>query len=106
MRTSELIGTALDWAVAQCEGTLHDDGTISDYWQPSVDWEQGGSIIERERLSITPREGYWEAYYHDNLFQEDESDCFQIGLTPLIAAMRCYVVNKLGNDVPLPKGLA
>jgi hypothetical protein len=105
MRTNELSGAALDWAVAKCEGTLHDDGSVPDYFQPSIDWEQGGAIIECERLSLTPRDGYWEAYYHDNLFKDDGSDYFQKGTTPLIAAMRCYVASKLGDEVEIPEEL-
>ena len=71
----------------------------------STDWAQAGPIIERERLSIIPRDGYWEAYYHDNLFKDDGSDYFQKGDTPLIAAMRCYVASKLGDEVELPEEL-
>ena len=120
MKTNELSGAALDWAVAKCEllngadytleinkdvdGTLRVNfGGMYPEW--STDWKQGGEIIERERLSITPREGYWEAYYHDNLFQDDGSDYFQIGTTPLIAAMRCYVASKMGDSVQLPEEL-
>ena len=120
MRTAKLTGITLDWAVAQCEGIelengcynrLLVDGRMSKGqsmlvpFKPSADWQQGGAIIERERLSITPREGYWEAYYHDNLFQDDGSDYFQIGTTPLIAAMRCYVASKMGDSVQLPEQL-
>ena len=94
MNKLELSGDELDYAVAQCEGLLHDDGSAPAYFQPSIDWEQGGAIIECERISISPRNGYWEALYHDNLFQEDGSDYFQVGETPLIAAMRCYVASK------------
>ena len=120
MKTNDLSGAALDWAVARCEllngadytleinkdvdGTLRVNfGGMYPEW--STDWKQGGEIIERERLSITPREGYWEAYYHDNLFQDDGSDYFQIGTTPLIAAMRCYVASKMGDSVQLPEEL-
>jgi hypothetical protein len=121
MRTSELKKAALDWAVAKCEGwqeTRATDATGSYPWlvkegrdmnpkhyRPSTNWAQGGAIIERERLSVTPRDGYWEAYYHDNLFQDDGSDYFQKGETPLIAAMRCYVASKLGNEVQIPAEL-
>ena len=120
MRTNELTGAALDWAVAQCEllngadytlevdrdfdGTLRVNfGGMYPEW--STDWQEGGAIIERERLSTTPRDGYWEAYYQDNLFQDDGSDYFQKGATPLIAAMRCYVASKLGDEVQLPEEL-
>jgi hypothetical protein len=106
IKTSDLTGSALDWAVAKCEGLLHDDGTVSDYWQPSVRWEQGGAIIEREWLDITPwpnesREDMrWHCQQHDTA-----NDCAQYGETPLIAAMRCYVSSKLGDEIDIPEEL-
>jgi hypothetical protein len=104
MKTNELSGAALDWAVAKCAGAVGANDRLA-WYTPSTDWQQGGAIIEHERLSITPREGYWEAYYHDNLFQDDGSDYFQVGTTPLIAAMRCYVASKMGDSVQLPEEL-
>lgn len=113
MKTNELTGAALDWAVAEAEGYFAKDmasvrdGVVDvfyfDTYSPSIDWAQAGVIIERERISISPRDGYWEALYHDNLFQEDGSDYFQMGATPLVAAMRCYVARKLGDEVQLPE---
>ena len=110
MKTNELLGAALDWAVAKCEkpewlGNQAEVYVLKAGFHPSTDWAQGGAIIERERISIFPRVGYWEALYQDNIFQEDGSECFQMGVTPLIAAMRCYVTNKLGDEVELPEGL-
>jgi hypothetical protein len=114
MKTNELVGAALDWAVAKCEGVddkFWDDDRLCflNEWdediEPSINWAQGGKIIERERINISPRDGYWEALYLDNLFKEDGSDYFQMGATPLVAAMRCYVASKLGNEVELPEGL-
>ena len=101
MKTSELTGVALDWAVQQCEGT---DALWWEY-SPSQKWEQGGPIIERERLSLTPRDGFWECFVHDQLFADDGSDHHSKGPTPLIAAMRCYVASKLGAEIDLPKEL-
>jgi hypothetical protein len=106
-KTEELTRAALDWAVAKCEDlnidihagmslTIRGDG---DWWGPSTDWEQGGEIIERERLQIS--QGYahdehkWSAVRYDHMFDHD-LDCFMGGETPLIAAMRCYVASKLG----------
>ena len=104
MRTSELTGAALDWAVAKCEGeeVRLIKGQLEalwteNGWKPSTDWSQGGPIIEREEISIefgraefvTP----WIAY---KLGLPDE-DNPQGGPTPLIAAMRCYVASKLGE---------
>jgi len=106
MKTSELTGAALDWAVAKCEEielTNYSGNLIIRYdgdgWQPSTDWLQGGPIIERERIELwgDGDEG-WIAY--DNLNPK------QKGPTPLIAAMRCYVSSKLGDEVEVPNGLA
>ena len=125
VKTNELTGAQLDWAVATCEGytDLHKiegrmphepqlgmfpplrEYGVMELWELgfSSDWNKGGWIIERERISISPRDGYWEALYHDNLFQEDGSDYFQMGITPLVAAMRCYVASKLGDEIELPE---
>lgn len=119
MRTSELTGAALDWAVAKCEGFSYEgyehnrkkwaNGLYRpQHWQPSTNWSQGGPIIERELLMIEPVfwtvEGWhWVAYVlgPDNLDENYE----QRGPTPLIAAMRCYVASKLGEEVEIPKEL-
>ena len=58
MKTSELKGAALDWAVAKCEGqdAVLDNGEVCSFktvnfeeykfvWQPSTNWSQGGVII-------------------------------------------------------------
>lgn len=99
MKTSELQGAALDWAVAKCEGL--------DYWHPeigpsqpeySTNWSQGGLIIERERIAIWgDNDLYWEA------------ECgwaWAKGPTPLVAAMRAYVALKLGEEVEALNELA
>jgi hypothetical protein len=101
MKTAELSGAALDWAVAKCEGTLHDDGTVPDYYQPSVDWENGGAIIECEGISLDyDGLGTWIGTIITNgsVFEKQ-------GATPLVAAMRCYVASKLGNEVQIPEEL-
>ena len=58
IKTSELIGAALDWAVAKAGGGAKDirvflSGHV-DYgmFHYSTDWSQGGPIIERENISI------------------------------------------------------
>jgi hypothetical protein len=100
IKTNELTGAALDWAVAKCEGLLHDDGTVSDYWQPSELWEQGGPIIEREKLDVFCSGQIWDASTGDR-----GNNSIQSGPTPLIAAMRCYVASKMGDEVEVPNEL-
>ena len=163
IKTSELTGPALDWAVAKCEGRLeykpgrcfdcrfHEERAVQDgsehychhpirrvqdwshwysdearfstsdtthprcpypYPEPySTGWAQGGPIIERGRLTVGPvskkdakEVEEWQAYSGWNwdvcepLFEGE-------GLTPLIAAMRCYVASKLGDEVEVPEEL-
>ena len=93
MKTSELSGTALDWAVARCEVGADFIGEIDDPHFYSTDWAQGGAIIEREGIALLPG---WTA----------ERPGFSAeGETALISAMRCYVASKLGDEVALPEGV-
>lgn len=115
MKTADLKGAALDWAVAKCEG-WSDEGLASiasgdEYPEHafSTDWSQGGPIIEREDISIVKLIGaLWGATtcpVHQ-IYQDRTEAYFQgSGLTPLIAAMRCFVVSKLGDEVELPEEL-
>jgi hypothetical protein len=105
MKTSELSGAALDWAVCKAGGTTHIElvwETVRGKWSPSTDWAQGGVIIEREKIAtrFDLEEQEWQA----TIAAEDEW-VYGWGATPLIAAMRCYVASKLGNEVQIPEGL-
>jgi hypothetical protein len=95
IKTSALNEAALDWAVGYCEDTLLD----STPYAYSADWAWGGPIIERERISPTYCQptADWQAAYHIG------RSYLQTGPTPLIAAMRCYVASKLGDEVEVPK---
>ena len=107
MKTSELTGATLDWAVAKCEGIdyMKDDVRFRGAYarKYSTDWSQGGAIIEREGISLSRRGEHswsvWGAVLNDFEFDEE-------GETPLIAAMRCYVAFKLGDEVELPEELS
>lgn len=112
MKTSELIGPALDWAVAKAEGVdtasflnMHQCG----HFHFSTDWSEGGPIIDRERISVVPLHGaMWGAttFPIHQIFKDDSEAYYQgVGPTPLIAAMRCFCVSKLGDEVELPKEL-
>jgi hypothetical protein len=92
MKTSELTGAALDWAVAKIEAN------VWGYFSPSTNWTHGGPIIEREGMQIQTFMDKWLASIPKPFVQRD-------GPTPLIAAMRCYVASKLGDDIEIPKEL-
>jgi len=114
MKTSELTGATLDWAVEVAnDPSLVWGDTIGLHWashtivipalkkpdcyrHSSTDWAQGGPIIEREGINLVKMHGHgWHA------------DCGKVatGPTPLIAATRCYVASKLGDDIEIPEEL-
>jgi hypothetical protein len=115
MKTSTLTGAALDWAVAKCEGITpiavkkkYSEGHILYSFPASTvpleyasKWAQGGPIIEREGLLVRPEPGkYWSSWVHGA-----DNPCYSSGPAPLIAAMRCYVASKLGDEIEIPKEL-
>ena len=128
MKTSDLTGITLDWAVAKCEGasehllfkeyvSLYNKGKLNKF---STDWTAGGPIIEREfiatfNVETHPFEGEWAAekhYQQQSRNDEDGSPMYSFyeqglstGPTILVAAMRCYVESKLGKNVDVPGDL-
>ena len=111
MKTSELTGAALDWAVAKCEGIdyMKDDVRFRGAYarKYSTDWSQGGAIIEREKIDVMWCGDRWCAYTADAECTTGEvRQLVTEGATPLIAAMRGYVASKLGDEVELPEELA
>lgn len=123
IKTSELIGAALDWAVAKCEepsGRDNAEQFLRDHrigftTRYSTNWSQGGRIIEREFISVfelpagldisehpTFKPGdLWEA----EIWPSGEDSIRYCAPTPLIAAMRCYVASKLGDEIEVPDEL-
>lgn len=100
MKTSKLTGAALDWAVARCEGLSH---RLHGHIPYSTDWSQGGSIIEREKMGLGCGDGTWGV--SEGKWEASHPECLYVehGATPLIAAMRCYVASKLGDEVGIPE---
>jgi hypothetical protein len=116
MKTSELTGAALDWAVAKCEGLIGGDsldiGFIKEGgYTPSTNWSLGGPIIEREGIELLCNTSAPQAAAYKNA-NPDWFACLKFkradhwhGTTPLSAAMRCYVASKLGDNSDIPKEL-
>lgn len=113
VKTAELIGPALDWAVAQREGKAYgyryqlvDDCRHFVPYSPSTDWSQGGPIIERERVGVWPSnsiEGMWASRPNYEVYPERLPANY--GPTPLIAAMRAFVASELGGEIEIPEEL-
>ena len=129
IKTNELTGSALDWAAGVCAlldapgGVLKLDlGAIlitlpaasfkydvPGHWKPSTDWSQGGPIIEQEKMHVyfdpeciwvsVPPSPVWVAWRNEGGMAR------WCGPTFLVAAMRCYVASRLGDEVDVPETL-
>lgn len=129
IKISNLIGIHLDWSVIVAEHGKHDANNPShiEHFKNireghplhqqahySTNWLHGGPIIEREGIAIreirpvSGENGYiftrrWIAEMFR--FPGGPRKAVAYGTTPLIAAMRCYVTNKLGDEVEIPEEL-
>lgn len=101
IKTQDLTGPALDWAVAKCQRLKGDvmAAVTAGEFSPSTQWHWGGPIIEREHITLRC---YTDALWDASI---GRLDYVADGPTPLIAAMRCYVASKLGDEVDVPEGL-
>ena len=87
--------------MTKCEGYDH-KVTSSEWgmWGWATDWAQAGPIIDREGIWL---EHHIAAKVHGA--HKGDAVWFHKGPTPLIAAMRCYVASKLGDEVEIPEEL-
>lgn len=116
VKSQDLSGSALNWAVALCEHKQEmpcfDNDTNRVYkteslrsigvnFTPSSSWSDGGPIIEREEIHLLRAYGQWIASIKcgDRL---SDWRILAMAQTPLVAAMRCYVVNRLGSAFEVP----
>lgn len=126
MKVSDLTGAQLDAWVAKAEGVtglVEKDGrmchveewdpeghswrdSLKDWvmwidYAPSQRWDQGGPLIERERMQLMPWKvelqhiASWTALTRGKVAAD--------GDTPLIAAMRAFVASKFGEDLEEPQ---
>ena len=122
VKTADLIGPALDWAVGELEGEwaeepYHLRGSEPRIWcnnhsygySPSTDWEQGGPLLRTYQIEFSINEDtgevgasllYWRTYGKSHRTRWSKGD------THLIAACRAIVAAKLGDVVSVPAELA
>lgn len=126
IKTSELTGLALNWAVAIAEGipaeelfpqklgrgslyrrNRDEEGNLDGTYTTGPDllfsrkWEAGGPIIEREWICLRKTGAtMWRAFIGAQERFAEHHDT-----SPLTAAMRCYVASKLGDEVDIPEEL-
>lgn len=120
MKTQDLTGAALNWAVAKAEGLLDQLGARAPVgFRPASSWTDAGPIVDREDISLnvshTKRKDGGEARYVVASmtpvfrFQNYRSRMARVeatGDSATVAAMRCYVAAKLGPAVDLPEALS
>ena len=96
IKVSEAEGAVLNQLVNMAEG-LHVVLAPVAY---SSNWSFSGPIIEREGIGLDyyPDSGLWHA-------GTCEGTVWGMGRTPLIAAMRCFVMSRLGEEVEIPEEL-
>ena len=115
IKTAELSGAALDWAVAKCEGVNEEAFHL--YYEPtepadydshgypefhySTVWAQAGPILDRERITIRQ----WTNMPSIHAYMPHDGAPWGAGPTPLIAAMRCFCCSKLGREIEVPDEL-
>jgi hypothetical protein len=125
IKTADLIGAQLDWAVAKCEGTPVDihpafpgmpavvafsrvaDGQAfhTAFYRASTNWALAGPIIEREGILFRGVYGDDKAI-NAFFYRTGTEGVNATGKTHLIAAMRCYVASKMGDEIEIPEELA
>ncbi len=108
MNISDIDNTSLDRWVAKAEGIEVRYSNAGEFWRvlgeidevhwlPHRDWSQAGPIMEREKIAVFPYGQEWGAAVADDTSKPAEPvrvlpEC--VGSTPLIAAMRCYVMHR------------
>lgn len=104
IKTKDLTGPALDWAVNQIEECC-DDPHAPLF---STNWMQAGPIVEREKIEWQWLPSSHKAHQYGarkpSLSGLNRTFCMD-GPTILIAAMRCYVASQLGDEVEIPDEL-
>ncbi|EIU4992730.1 phage protein NinX family protein [Pseudomonas aeruginosa] len=127
VKTFELEGQALDWAVGCIEDEQIERKQIGwllmnlkvwvplpdtpyfdivTHWSPSTDWSQGGPLIQQYGcdLNCLAPANAWEANCWDSAVPQPDLHICE-GETPLIAVCRAIVRAKLGDTVKIPAEL-
>ncbi len=119
MKTTELIGLSLNWAVETALGGkepiiinpprmpkgIYRKGLGLYRRCTSTSWRDGGPILADNRIGMQYL-AYGRLHWGARMQKEDET--FEqarlvLGPTYLIAAMRCFCLHQLGEEIELPQ---
>ena len=129
VKTANLIGPALDWAVAKCEGlTLYKDALLNgelkegwwvsgvwsanpNFWVElwtmnySTSWSKSGPILDREQIRWDGRSYAVHGNWKPSPCGGDYHPIGMNGPNFLVAGLRCFVAVRLGEEVEIPEKL-
>lgn len=119
IKVVEATNLQLDWLVWKCAGGIDAypktgsgkaflklwNGNTAKYVHPTADPAQMHPIIEREGISTVSQGDAHEWIASLWNYNTQDWHMHKTGATPLIAAARCYVVSKLGEEVEVPEEL-
>jgi hypothetical protein len=118
MMVAELEGALLDYWVARASELVNpriEDGmcwveyvgcdgkpssAVDAAFAPSTDWAEGGPILDREDYCLPRVNTNVGTLHHGGYAASTPAGFCFYGKTPLIAAMRAYVADKFGEEVP------
>ena len=104
-RVWELEGAELDLLVAQA-AQMPQASSMEPY-RPSSDWADGGPIVEQQKISLWryPDLDSWHACLEFDFVRDEglKTKSYCQGPTPLIAAMRCFVMSKSWQETVIVK---
>ncbi len=113
-KVSEASGPALNWMVAKALGKrpsmfiFQQTGKMAAEHNYTTDPAQGDLIIDRDGIATSRQDDDHGNKYSGKARWWAQMNCrvhTAYGPTRLIAAMRCYVVSKLGEEVEVPDEL-
>lgn len=131
VKVAELIGPALDWAVAQAVGqpivvvpwagmsdastghkmkyhwhrVLVDADVDREEWTPTCDWSQGGPLIDRYDIMFDVKSFALPPHNRLIAYRRGKPELAKVGHHRLVAACRAIVAAKLGDVVSVPAEL-
>jgi hypothetical protein len=121
IKTANLTPPQVNWAVAKCEGIEFEliDGALvtgtrfesnsaddnygcefNEEYDPSTDWAQGGPLLDE--ITIDYRDNETQARKWNG---HDFVDAYAGKRQGLLAAMRCLVASKIGDEIEIPEEL-
>lgn len=117
VKTADLFDLSLDWAVAVCEGLELDENGVPIWfdddgldaprveYSPCKIWNQGGPIIDRMMQGKFFLMENDDSCCHVAYSETEHDNAHGYGPTPLIAACRCFVASRFGDEVEVPDEL-